>query len=82
MPMWECMVIKKITVLRKKVMTRILIPLPGCFMSCQGTSSKATTQAGLNQEAIAANIRQASDAYSRAKNSVIRGSFISRLGLK
>jgi len=80
--MWECMVMKKISVLRKKVITRMLMPLPGCFMFCQGTSSQATTQAGLSQEAIAANIRQASDAYSRAKNSVIRGSCMSLPGLK
>jgi len=80
--MWECMVMKKIRVLKKNVATRMLMPLPGWFMSCQGTSSQATTQAGLSQDAIAANIRQASDAYSRAKNSVIRGSFIRLPGLK
>ena len=75
--MWECMVMKKITVLRKNVITRMLMPLPGCVMPCQGTSSQATTQAGLSQEAMAANIRQARAAYSMAKNSVTPGSLVS-----
>jgi len=60
----------------------MLTPLPGCFKSCQGASSQATIQAGLNQEAIAANIRQAKAAYSIAKNSVTPGSFVSCPGLK
>ncbi len=58
------------------------MPFPGWLMPCQGTSSQATTQAGLSHEAIAANIRQAREAYSRAKNSVILGSFIRLSGLK
>ncbi len=60
----------------------MLMPLPGWFKLCQGTSSQATTQAGLSHEAIAANIRHASAAYSKAKNSVILGSFIRLSGLK
>jgi len=63
-------------------MTRMLMPLPGCCMPCQGTSSQATTQAGLSQDAMAANIKQASAAYSMAKNSVMPGSFVNWPGLK
>ena len=67
---------------RKKVAMRMENPLAGCLRPCQGAFSMATTQAGESQEAMAANMRMAREAYSTAKKLVTPSSFSNCSGLK